>query len=123
MTALTPLEFAVSEAIARQFPEAVAAISAQLATASVTAREFTPTGFFTEFEVDRTTPPAPTMIGPVGYISSLVGPDRYPMEFMLYVRDGYAEMIEAYSYGDGYGELDLLSAEFSDPQETGTAQL
>ncbi|MNH49595.1 hypothetical protein D3C85_1210560 [compost metagenome] len=123
MIALTSLELAVSEAIARQFPEAAEAISAQLASASVTAREFTPTGFFTEFDVDRATPPAPTMIGPVGYISSLVGPNRYPMEFMLYVWDGYAEMIEAYSYGDGYRELDLLSAEFSDPQEVSVPPL
>jgi len=118
MIALSSLERAVSEAIGRQFPEATAAVLGQLATASVTEREFTPTGFFTVFDVDRTMPPAPTMIGPVGDVASLVGPARYPMEFMLYVRDGYAEMIEAYSYGDGYGDLDLLAAEFTQPAET-----
>lgn len=118
MIALSSLERSVAEAIGRQFPEATAAILEQLATASVTEREFTPTGFFTCFDIDRATPPAPTMIGPVGDIASLVGPAGYPMEFILYVRDGYAEMIEAYSYGDGYGDLDLLAVQFTQPAAT-----
>ena len=45
-----------------------------------------------------------------------MGPDAYPLEFMLYVKDGYAEMIEAYSFFDGYGDLDLLTASFTAPE-------
>lgn len=35
---------------------------------------------------------------------------------MLYVKDGYAEMIEAYSFLDGYGDLDVLTAPFTEPK-------
>jgi hypothetical protein len=114
-SALTPLERAVAKAISRQYPEATAKLLSQLATATVTSREFTGSGFFTEFNVLRSTPAAPTAIGPIGLVGSLVGPSRYALEFMLHVSEGYAHMIEAYSYGGGYGDLDLLSAEFSDP--------
>ncbi|MDP1737185.1 MAG: hypothetical protein Q8L23_07075 [Caulobacter sp.] len=123
MSRLSPLESAVAEAISHQYPVATSALLSQLATATVTGRDFTGSGFFTEFEVSRSAPSAPTAIGPVGWIGALVGPDRYPMEFMLYVREGFAHMIEAYSYGDGYGELDLINAEFSRPTAIDTYQL
>lgn len=123
MPLLSPLESAVADAISHQYPEATSALLSQLATAKVTSRDFTGSGFFTEFEVLRSAPSAPTAIGPVGSIGALVGPDRYPMEFMLYVWEGYAHMIEAYSYGDGYGDLDLISAEFSRPADIDTYQL
>lgn len=119
MSKLTALELAVAEAIAREYPEAMEALLGQLQNAVVTNRDFTGVGFFTEFEVPKDAPPAKDVIGPVGNIRSLVGPERYPLEFMLYVREGYAEMIEAYSFEDGYGDLDLLTAEFTPPVEIG----
>jgi hypothetical protein len=115
MSKLTALELAVAEAIAREYPDATETLLGQLQNAVVTNRDFTGVGFFTEFDVPKDGPPARDVIGPVGTIQSLVGPERYPLEFMLYVRDGYAEMIEAYSFEDGYGDLDLLTAEFTPP--------
>lgn len=117
MSKLSDLELAVAEAIAREYPGATEALLEQLRDAVVTKRDFTGVGFFTEFDVPKDTPPAKDVVGPIGNIRSLVGPERYPLEFMLYVRGGYAEMIEAYSFEDGYGDLDLLSAEFTPPVE------
>ncbi|WP_419318024.1 hypothetical protein ACN2C7_15615 [Caulobacter sp. ErkDOM-E] len=118
MSKLTALELAVAEAIARQYPDATKALLEQLQSAVVAKRDFTGVGFFTEFDVPRDGPPAKDVAGPVGHIRSLVGPEQYPLEFMLYVRGGYAEMIEAYSFEDGYGDLDLLTAEFTPPTES-----
>jgi len=123
MNPLSALERAAAEAISRQLPEATEVLVQQLATAAVTLREFTPTGFYTEFEVSRTTPAASTAVGSFGWVRSFVGQDLYAMEFILYVRDGYARMIEGYSYGDGYGDLNLLSAAFTEPEDLEKLQL
>ena len=119
MTQLSSLEMAVGTALAHQVsvdrPEA---LIEQLKTAIVSGRDFTGIGFFTEFTVDKRLPPAATIDrSPVGWVRCLVGPDAYPMEFMIYVRDGYAEMIEAYSFDDGYGDIDLLTTTFTTPAE------
>jgi len=115
MSKLTALELAVAEAIAWEYPDATGALLGQLQNAVVTSRDFTGVGFFTEFDVPKDGPPAKDVIGPVGTMRSLVGPEHFPLEFILYVRGGYAEMIEAYSFEDGYGDLDLLTAEFTPP--------
>lgn len=88
----------------------------QLATAQVTLREFTGYGFYTEFDVDQGLAAEGVTASPGGWVRSFVGPAAYPLEFMLYVRDGYANMIEAYSHGNGYGDLDLLTTSFTPPQ-------
>jgi hypothetical protein len=111
------LEQAVVRAIAGQFPQAEAALLEQLSEVRVTNRDFTGVGFFTEFEVPRRTAPAIGLTNPIGTVRAFVGPDRYSLEFMLYVTDGYAHTIEAYSFEDGYGGLDLLTAEFTPPIE------
>jgi hypothetical protein len=111
----SPLERAVFQAIAGQFPQARAALLEQLSEARVTNRDFTGVGFFTEFEVPRRIPPAAGLANPIGHVRSSVGPDRFPLEFMLWVTDGYAHTIEACSFEDGYGDLDLLTADFTPP--------
>ena len=113
--ALTPLELAVAEAICSQFPEGREALLHQLSNARVTSREFTGVGLYTEFEVDRSSPATQPPISPFGEIRSYVGPDRYELLFLLYVRDGYAGMIEGYSFYDGYGDLNLMTCEFTPP--------
>ena len=117
MTALSPLEMAAASMVAAQIsPNESAALIAQLETAKVTLREFTGVGFFTEVAVDRTLARAEVTESPGGWVRSLVGPEKYPLEFMLYVKDGFAEMIEAYSFFDGYGDLDLLTCDFTLPE-------
>ncbi len=107
---------AVAVVLAEQVsPDESHALVEQLKTAEVSARDFTGVGFYTEFSVNRALPPAAVTISPGGWVRSEVGPDAYPLEFMLYVKNGYAEMIEAYSFFDGYGDLDLLTATFTEP--------
>lgn len=116
MTDLSPLEHAAASLIARQISsDGGDTLLAQLATARVSSREFTGYGFFTDFDVDRSLPKAGVSGSPAGWAESLVGPRQYPLHFLLYVEDGFAKMIEAYSYLDGYGDLDLLTCHFSPP--------
>ncbi|HBV12172.1 MAG TPA: hypothetical protein DEB60_03500, partial [Brevundimonas sp.] len=110
------LEMAAAVVLAKQVsPDESPALIEQLKTAEVSGREFTRFGFYTEFSVDRALPPAVVTVSQGGGRSE-VGSDAYPLEFMLYVKDGYAEMIEAYSYFDGYGDIDLLTASFTTPR-------
>jgi hypothetical protein len=114
---LTGLERAVAEAICNQFPEGRDVLLRQLATAKVTERHFTGVGFYTEFEVDHEARAPQPKTSPFGAIRSYVGPDRYELLFMLYVRDGVADTIEAYSFYDEYGDLDLLTCEYTAPEQ------
>lgn len=117
MKQLSALEMTVAVLLAEQVsPDESHALIEQLKTAEVSTRDFTGMGFYTEFTVDRTLPPARVTGSPSGWVCSEVGPDAYPLEFMLYVKDGYADMIEAYSFFDGYGDLDLLTTSFTEPR-------
>lgn len=117
MKQLSALEIAVAVLLAEQIsPDESPALIEQLKTAEVSTRDFTGMGFYTEFSVDKTLPPALVTVSPGGWVRSEVGPKAYPLEFMLYVKDGYAEMIESYSFFDGYGDLDLLTASFTEPR-------
>lgn len=117
MKQLSALEIAAAVVMAKQVSsDGGHALIEQLKTAEVSGREFTGVGFYTKFSVDMTLPRAVVTVSPGGCVRSEVGPDAYPLEFMLYVKDGYAQMIEAYSYFDGYGDIDLLTASFSAPR-------
>ena len=117
MKPLSALEIAAAVVLAEQVsPTESEALVEQLKSAEVSSREFTGVGFYTVFNVDRTLPPALVTTSPAGWVRSEVGPDAYPLEFMLYVRNGYAEMIEAYSFDEGYGDLDILNAPFTKPR-------
>ena len=118
MTELSALEMAVGVLLARQIsPDESQVLIEQLKSAQVSMRDFTGVGFYTEFSVDKGLAPVNVKSSPGGWVRSEVGPNAYPLEFMLYVRDGYAEMIEAYSFFDGYGDLDLLTASFTAPEQ------
>lgn len=117
MKSLSALEMAAAVILSEQVsPTESQALIEQLKSAEVTSRDFTGLGFYTEFSVNRTLPPVLVTASPGGWVRSEVGPEAYPLEFMLYVKDGYAEMIEAYSFDDGYGDLDILSASFTEPR-------
>lgn len=113
---LSPLELAAAMVCARQIGvNGGETLVLQLESARVTKREFTGYGFYTEFVVDNGLVAEPVIASPGGWVRSHVGPDAYPLDFLLYVRDGRADMIEAYSHGDGCGDLDLLTAHFTPP--------
>lgn len=114
---LSSLEMAVADLLARQMVQGDAnPVVDQLRTAQVSARDTSTFGFLTHFSVDRTLPPAILTGAPGGWARSEVGPARCPLEFMLHIRDGYAEMILAFSLHEGYGDLDLLTASFTSPR-------
>lgn len=118
MTRFTPLERAVLDAICALYPSYASALGSQLATASVTSRDFTGIGFFTEFEVDPAAPAIAGFASPLGTVESLVGPYAYPLQFMVFVSPaGFLTLLEGYSYFDGYGDLDLTIAAFTPPTE------
>lgn len=118
MMGLSGLEMAVARLLAAQVSvDGGGRWLAQLTSAEVIRRQFTGVGFFATISVDRKLPPAPVASSPAGWVRSLVGPAAYPLEFMIFIRDGYADMIEAYSFYDGYGDLDLLTCEFTAPEE------
>ena len=71
-------------------------------------------GFFTEFEVPRRVAPATGLANPIGHVRSGVGPDRYPLEFMLWVTDGYAHTIEASLFAPGTTISATIANEFTE---------
>lgn len=116
---LSRLEVTVARILAHQFSggiEGAAVILRQLETAQVTSRDVTNYGFLTHFTVDRRLPPAAHGDGFTSWVRSDVGPDKCPLDFMLHIREGYAEMILAFSLDGGYGDLDLLTATFTEPR-------
>lgn len=117
MADFSALETAVARLMATQMGEDdVQVLLSQLETACVTERDFTGVGFYTSFTVDKTLRRAKLASGFGGWVRCEVGPNAYPLEFILYVDNGYACMIEAYSFFDEYGDLDLLTATFTEPR-------
>lgn len=95
---LTPLEHAVLRAICDKHPADRAALEAQLSTASVLRRENTGAGFFTYFSFDRTSN------APIGGDRLRNGPTvkveglEHGMGFILWLKQGYVDNLEGYSY-------------------------
>ena len=87
-------------AICELHPSDRAALEAQLSTITVLQRENTGAGFYTHFSVDRTS-------------SAVIGVDRHRngpavkvdglkhgMGFILWLKQGYADCLEGYSYDE-----------------------
>ena|ERR1700733_11955631 len=105
----TPLESSVLRALCEK--ESVdrdrTALEAQLSAAVLVSRENTGAGFYTSFAVDRdsSVPVGGERLrdGPAMRIDGL----RHGMGFILWLKDGYAELIEGYSYGESTIEIDF----------------
>ena len=99
---LTPLERAVFEFICDAIPEDGPSLRAQVATAGVRKRENTGGGFFTYFDIDRTTPgigerkPRGMRDGPFAQVRGAA----HGMGFILWLKDGYADCLEGYCYSN-----------------------
>jgi hypothetical protein len=116
MPELTKLEEAVIDAICRQHPEHAEALKAQLAMATVTSRENTGCGMYTDFEVDPAAPRLQGLDGPFGEVVSVV--EHLEMHFMVMpTREGLIGNIEGYSFGGpDISAVDLASASFTPPR-------
>jgi hypothetical protein len=96
----TPLEQAVLTAICEMNSPDQAALEDQLSTATLLSRENTGAGFYTRFAVERAASVALTgerlRAGPEIEIDGL----RHGMGFILWLKEGYADCLEGYSYAE-----------------------
>ncbi len=107
MLHFTALERAVLEEICSEQAAERGVLEGQLATATVTRRENTGDGFFTYFAVDRNGPPLTRRGGVLGTVAPpIVGFER-PFFITLFLKDGYASMLEATTWGESTVGIDL----------------
>jgi hypothetical protein len=108
----TSLERAVLAAICDMYLEDRAVLEAQLSTATLSRRENTGAGFFTHFEVDRVSCAAiggkRLRDGPEAKIDGL----EHGMGFILWLKEGYADCLEGYSYAGSTTGIILEVASF-----------
>jgi hypothetical protein len=88
------------------------ALETQLSTATLLSRENTGGGFFTRFEVDRGSSSAVGGMrlrdGPATKIHGL----QHGMGFILWLKEGYANCLEGYSYAESAANIVLESVGF-----------
>jgi len=108
----TALERAVLVWISNRYSADGAALEAQLSTASLLSRENTGAGFYTRFAVDHASCAAIGGMrlrdGPATKIDGL----EHGMGFILWLKDGYADCLEGYSYEESTIRIVLEEAGF-----------
>jgi hypothetical protein len=108
----TPLERAVLAAICEMHPADRTALDAQLSTATPTGCENTGAGFHTRFSVD------PSSSAPIRGVQLRNGPQakidglKYGMGFILWLKEGYADCLEGYTYDDSTKDIALETIGF-----------
>lgn len=104
---LTPLERAVFRAVCEMHTADRDALEAQLSTATVRSRENTGAGFYTSFDVQR------DYVVSIGGEGLKRGPQaridgfQHGMGFILWLKQGYLDCLEGYSYDDSTAGIDL----------------
>lgn len=114
MSDFTRLELAVLRSIFVETPQYADGLAAQLAGASVAERENTGGGFFTTISVATAIPrvSSPRMLGHEIYASVEGLADG--MGFVLFMEDGYLNLLEGYAFGyENTALLDLTSVKFT----------
>ena len=110
---LTALERAALDAICRQQDgPARTALRRQLATARVANRENSGVGFFTALRIDPNTPPVPGGASVLGDVTATIDGFENPLLLLLFMTDGYADMLEGATVGDSTEGLDLAALRF-----------
>ncbi len=119
MTAFTPLETAILQAACDRHPEHARVLRAQIATATINARENTGSGFYTDIEID----PGSPKFAPPKFLSdvlvTLAGGVR--LHCLVFARFGHLAMIEAFTMNEDTGAIDFRTAPFSPPIPDTTA--
>ena len=91
----------VMEMIAKENPKYEAKIMAQYEKAHVIKREFTGHGFFTDFDI---TDPADSLgcgyNNQLGDLTAEFPEVKFGAGFVLFIKNGFIEMLEGYVYGD-----------------------
>jgi len=81
-------------------------------TATVTRRENSGAGFFTYLAVDRTTAPVRNAKRVLGNVTASIEGFKQPLLMMLFMKDGYAEMLEAAAVDDSTVGIDPSTLRF-----------
>ena len=116
-SAPTPLELTVLRAICENHLADRAALRAQLSTTTVLNRENTGAGFHTYFAVERVSCPAlggeRLRNGPAARVEGLAR----GMGFILWLKEGYVDCLEGYSYDESTTGIAFERAAFELLQE------
>jgi hypothetical protein len=109
---LTALERAALEEICRRQIDSRRVLESQLATVAVASRENSGAGFFTYLEVDRAAAPVANAKRVLGNVAASIEGFKQPLLLMLFMKDGYAEMLEGAAVDDSTLGVDLSTLQF-----------
>lgn len=101
MNTLTPLEERVTRMLLAGDDDVLTILRRQLEKANVSSREMTGVGFYTNFAVASEVERVPT--GPsfkLGDVNGVADNLQHGVGFLLYIKDGLLDMLEAYTYGE-----------------------
>ncbi|MEH6661566.1 MAG: hypothetical protein V7679_07965 [Parasphingorhabdus sp.] len=114
MSDFTKLELAALHSIFIETPQYEDGLVAQLAGASVTERENTGGGFFTKISVATGAPPVTSPRTLSREIHADVKGLAHGLGFVLFMKDGYLDLLEGYAVGyETTALLDLSAVEFT----------
>ena len=110
---LTQLERAALDQFGSIYAHEVGDLAAQLQHATVASRENTGGGFFTDLMIDRALARPVFCPSPLDNLMVRVDGMVGELEFLLFFRDGYAYLLEAYAIqGDDTAGIDFETAAF-----------
>jgi hypothetical protein len=112
VTHFTALEQAALKEICKQQLGERGRFERQLASAVVSLRENSGAGFFTHLTVDRTTQPLTKGGRVLGNVAATIEGLEQPLLLMLFMKDGYADMLEGATVDDCTLGLDLSALKF-----------
>jgi hypothetical protein len=108
---LWPIERAVLEAAAHDYPASAHTLHEQIAAAQVTSFENTGVGFFSTLSVS---PEAPRLTdkSPLDAATGSVASIEHGMGFLVFIENGYVCMIEGYTHAGSTVGLDFETVSF-----------
>jgi hypothetical protein len=112
MPDFTALERAALQEICEQQADERAALETQIATGTVSHRENSGAGFFTYLAVDRTAPPVTSGGRVLGNVAAEIEGFKTPLILILFMKDGYANMLEGAATADSTVGIDLSNLRF-----------
>src|SRR5687768_5121141 len=113
MPPLWPIERAVLDATAQDYPASVAILRQQIETAQVTAFENTGAGFFSTVSVSADAPRLPDK-SPLDGAHGSVNGVKEAMGFVVFLKDGRLSLIEGYCQAiDSTVEIDFATTDFN----------
>jgi hypothetical protein len=110
MKAFYHLEQWVLQRIAAEYPDIAVDLLEQFDAATIVSRENTGHGFFTNFTVDRTAAKPVACERVIGNLWAKVEGMEDTMNFLVFLEDGFARMLEGAGIDDDVSEIDFSRA-------------